>query len=288
MNIGICTTDFTCMPMDTLLSKIENLGFTSMQLAFATIEECGFVPDGNCEIPDGLPEGMAARIKAAAATHNLKIHCVNGTFNMAHPDPVIRAQSLSRFQGFAEAVKAVDCKYISLCTGTRNADYLWAPHPDNGTDSAWQDMENSMAVIVDIARDLDLCLLIETEASNIVDSPKKALRLIESFGSDHLQIVMDCANLFHIGQAQPNKVHQVMDEAFDALKDHIRLAHGKDIRAGAGLDFCGAGLGIIDFPHMIRRLREIGYNSDMVLHGISDESDMPRALAYMENIIAEA
>ena len=286
MQIGICTTDFPSMPMEALFSSIKQMGFSSIQLAFATLDECNFIPDGVCEIPPELPESLTARIADCAKAHSLRIVCVNGTFNMAHPDAAARRVGLDRFESFAKAVKQIGCEQISLCSGTRNKDYLWAPHPDNDTAEAWADSLSSMQYITRIAESNGLTLLIETEASNVINSPEKACEMMRFIGSNHLKMIMDCANLFHAGEATPSLSDSVVNRAFDAFGQDIRLAHGKDILPGPALNFCAAGEGIVNFEHMLLRLRQCGYRGDMILHGIEDISHMPQTLAFMRTCIA--
>lgn len=286
MNIGICTTDFQATPLDALFETIGEMGFSSMQLAFATLTESDFVPDGACEIPKALPRGVVDRIAKRAAQRSLDIVCVNGTFNMAHPDQAVRNESIARFPNFARAVRDVGCANISICTGTRNPDYLWSPHPLNETDAAWADMFDAVRRIVDVAEALGLTLLIETEASNTVDTPERAQKLMRDVGSERLKMIMDAANLFHAGEAKPENVRTVIGHAFDVFGADIRLAHGKDILAGPGLAFCGAGDGIVDFPYMLSRLRDCGYAGDMILHGIKNEPQMPKALSFIREVLA--
>ncbi len=283
MEIGICTTDFDRCPIDELFGKIHAMGFACVQLAFATVQECLFVPTGQCEIPFSLPDGVAEQITRAASKHNIRIVCVNGTFNMAHPDPAVRQDSAIKFRGFAKAVKAIGCDRVSLCTGTRNADDLWRADPQNTTDAAWADMFEVMKALVQTAEAEGLTLLVEQEASNVVCTPERARKLMDDIGSDRLKMVMDCANLFHAGEARRENVQKVIGHAFDVFGADVRLAHGKDILAGPGLDFCGAGDGIVDFSYMLSRLKQAGYQGDMVLHGIKTEQQMPQARAFMQD-----
>lgn len=287
MRIGVCTTDFPRMPLEELFSRIHDLGFSVVQLAFGSVVECECVPDGACEIPDGLPDGVAERIADCAARNGLEIVCVNGTYNMAHPDPAVREASAARFPGFMKAVRAIGCDSVTLCTGTRSAEYLWRTHPDNDSDEAWADMREMVRRAVDVAEVEGITLLVETEASNVVSSAERARRLMDEIGSPNLRVVMDCANLFHAGEARPERVRDVIGHAFDVLGADVRLAHGKDILAGDGLDFCGTGDGIVDFGYMLARLDEVGHRGDMVLHGIKCEAQMPAALAYMRRAIAK-
>ncbi len=64
------------------------------------------------------------------------------------------------------------------------------------------------------------------------------------------------------------------------------LAHGKDIKAGPGIDFCAAGQGIVDFPHMLSRLKQIGYTGDLLLHGVYSEEAFSASVPFMRDVIS--
>jgi sugar phosphate isomerase/epimerase len=93
-------------------------------------------------------------------------------------------------------------------------------------------------------------------------------------------MILDCANLFHAGEAYKENVREILEHAFALYGNDIVLAHGKDIREGDGIDFCGTGRGIVDFPFTAQLLKKYGFAGDMFLHGIYDEADMPYALAH--------
>jgi sugar phosphate isomerase/epimerase len=133
---------------------------------------------------------------------------------------------------------------------------------------------------VELAEKRNITLAIESEASNIIDTPENARWVMDEIGSDYLKMILDCANLFHKGTAHPENVQAVIGHAFDLFGKDIVIAHGKDIREGDGIEFCGTGLGIVDFGFTADKLRQAGYKGDMFLHGIYDENDMPRARAY--------
>ena len=282
MRIGVCTSDFGTMKADELFRRVASHGFESTQLAFCSAEECGFTPDGRIEIPESVSDEAIAAILAAAKKHNVEILSVNGTFNMAHPDPAVRAEGVRRYEGFAEAVKKLGCKYASVCTGTRNPEHLWSPSPLNNTEEAWQDMLETMRAVVRIAERHGLILAIETEASNVVDTPEKARRVMDEVGSDSLKMIIDCANLFHAGEAHPGNVRKVMKHAFDVFGRDIVMAHGKDIAESDGIEFIATGQGIVDFPYFFELLKEYGYSGDMLLHGVFDEDLMSPAVALMK------
>lgn len=283
MRTGICTTDLKTMPAGQLFEKLNALGTAVTQLSFASVKETGFKPDSNIEIPSGVDDSVLSLIKSSAEKYHVEIAAVNGTFNMAHPDREIRTEGLRRFEGFASAVQKLGCPMITLCSGTRNTGSLWAPHPENGSEEAWRDMVKTVTAAVKIAEKLNMILAVETEAANIIDTPEKARLLMDTIGSPNLKMIMDCANLFHIGEAHKANVRPVMRHAFEVFGRDVVIAHGKDIKDSDGIEFCGSGEGIVDFGYFAELLREYGYKGDMFLHGIDDESKLPAALEYFNN-----
>lgn len=289
MRIGVCTTDFEkSMPADELFSMVKRLGFSCVQLAFCSVSECGFNVSSHIEIPGEVsPEAIAA-ICRASEKHGIKIVAVNGTFNMAHADPAVRAEGLRRFDGFLRSVKAIGCPLVSLCSGSRSANGLWTYDPATALPDAWDDMQATMKAAVAMAEKYGIVLAIETEAANVIDSPEKARRIMDEVGSPSLKMILDCANLFHFGEAAPENVRPAIDRAIKHFGRDIVLAHGKDISEGAAIDFCATGCGIVDFPYMLERLISAGFHGDMVLHGIYDVEAMPGCLAFMRDSLKES
>jgi sugar phosphate isomerase/epimerase len=137
-----------------------------------------------------------------------------------------------------------------------------------------------------VAERHDLLLGIETEASNVVNSPERARRLLDEMQSPRLKIIMDVANLFQRGDARPENVRPIIDKAFALLGGDLQIAHGKDILAGDGLAFTHAGNGIIDFGYFVDQLQAVGYTGGMLMHGIKDERYFPQVVSYMTGILA--
>lgn len=289
MRTGICTTDFekTGAPLytaDALFAKIRAMGYTCTQFAFSSIAETGFVPNGQIEIPAVIPTDALAAVQQAQEKHALPIMVINGTFNMAHPDVEIRTEGLRRLSLLMDAADALGCRMISLCSGTGNADHLWRPSDENTKESAWNRMYPTMAKAVEEAEKHGITLAIESEASNVIRTPEAARRVMDEIGSDKLKMILDCANLFHIGTAKEENVRPTIAHAFELFGSDIVIAHGKDIKAGPAIDFCGTGLGIVDFGYTAELLDKAGYKGDMFLHGIYDEGYMVSAREYWEKV----
>lgn len=287
MRTGICTTDLQTMPAEKLFKKLSGLGTPVTQLSFASIAEVCFVPDGNIEIPATVDKKVLQLIRRYAQKYHIEIAVINGTFNMAHPNNAVRAEGLLRFESLTQAVKSIGCGMISLCSGTRNPGSLWAPHGDNQTMEAWRDMFETVSAAVEIAERFDIVLAVETETANIIDTPEKARKLMDEIGSPNLKMIMDCANLFHAGEAHTEYVHRIMCHAFELFGRDVVIAHGKDIKQSSGIEFCGTGEGIVDFKYFVKLLAAYDYQGDMFLHGV-EEDKLPAAIQCFKDKAANA
>ena len=279
---GVCSTDFesaahTPYTAEVLFRKMKERGFEAVQFAFSSIAETEYTPNGQIEIPAVIPSAAIQAVRENAEKYGIPVEVINGTFNMAHPDRGIREEGICRFEILCRAAKELGAKYISLCSGTRNADHLWSPHPYNDTQEAWNDMLDTVSRCTKIAEEYGITLAVESEASNIISTPERARRLMDTVGSPNLKMILDCANLFHAGEAHKENVREILEHAFALYGDDIVLAHGKDIREGDGIDFCGTGLGIVDFAYTAALLEQYDFTGNMFLHGIYDENDMVRA-----------
>lgn len=285
---GVCSTDYESAShppysAHTLFAKMHAAGFSAVQFAFSSIGESNFTPTGSIEIPDVISEQALDAVKSACAAYGIPVIAVNGTFNMAHPDASVRDEGIRRFPAFCRAAKELGASYVTLCSGTRNPENLWAPHPDTATPEAWADMRDTVTRCTCIAEETGIVLAIESEAANVICTPARARRIMDEVGSPHLKMILDCANLFHAGRAHAANVRETIDEAFAAYGHDTVIAHGKDIREGDGISFCATGHGIVDFAYTAKKLAEYGFAGDMFLHGIYDEDDMVRAREHWEN-----
>ena len=287
MRIGILTSDAAssgALSADVLFAKIKSFGFTVAQLSYSSVKEMEFTPTGQFELPDKISGSAIRAIYGASKKHGVPVTVCGGTFNMAHPDASVRNEGVKRFETLAGCVKQLGCGMVSLCSGTRCESSMWTWHKDNNTPEAWDDMMDTVKKVTEIAEKHDIIAAVETEASNIINIPEKARKMMDEINSPKLKMIMDCANLFLEGKAKKENVHETVRHAFDVFGGDVVFAHGKDIAESDGIKFCPTGEGIIDFRQFIELLRKHDYKGDMLLHGIYDENK----IAYGYEIIKKA
>ncbi len=275
MKIGILLGTFARATLEARLDAAKARGLECIQLSMDFA--------GLPAMPDAIAPELAERARREAAARGIAIASVQGTFNMSHPDADHRRDGLRRLRVLAGACQRLGTSKIHLCTGTRDRGNMWRRHADNDTPDAWRDMVACMREAADIARQADVVLAFEPEVNNVVDSAKKARRLLDEIGSPHLKVTMDAANIFHAGELP--RMSQILDEAFELLGKDIVLAHAKDLDRDGDAGHLAAGKGRLDYDRYISLLHKCGFRGPLLLHGLS-EAQVPGCVAFLREKLA--
>lgn len=274
MLIGGFTRIFDRPSFEEVLDAAAGHGLEAIQL---NLESVGLPP-----MPDRLDPDLCRRVRDQVAARDLTLAAVSGTFNIIHPDPEERARNFRSLRVVADACPALGAPLITFSTGTRNADYMWASHPDNESPEAWSDMLEAMTEAVEVAAEHEVPLVFEPEVSNIVDSAPKARRLLDHFDSPFLKVVIDGANLFGAGDLP--RMAEILDEAFALLGPDVEMAHAKDLVRDGEAGHVAAGTGLLDYERYLRLLREAGFDGALVLHSL-DEDQVPGSLRFLRQTL---
>jgi len=275
IQIGILIGTFSRPTLEARLDAVKACGLDCVQLSM----ECAGLP----EMPDRIAPDAIARIHRAAAARNVEIASLQGTFNMSHPDADHRREGVRRLGVLAAAAKALGVAKIHICTGTRDRGNMWRRHPDNDSPEAWRDMLACIRAAVDIAKPFGVALGFEPEVNNVVDSAKKARRLMDEIGSQCLKVTMDAANLFHAGELA--HMSDVLDQAFALVGKDIIMAHAKDLSHDGDAGHEAAGHGKLDYGRYLSLLHAYGFKGPLLLHGLS-EAQVPGCVAFLREKMA--
>jgi sugar phosphate isomerase/epimerase len=276
--IGILlATTFTTGTLEARLdgAKACGLGFVQMSMA------CVNLP----EMPDQIPAEVPGRIRREASARGIVISSATGTFNMTHPDAEQRRTGLRRLRVLAEACPQMGVSLIHVCTGTRDPNSMWRYHPENGSAESWRDMVACMREATGIARQANVVLAFEPEMSNVVDSARKARRLLDEIGSPHLKVNIDPANLFHSGELP--RMKEILDEAFALVGKDMVLAHAKDLDRDGEAGHKPAGQGVLDYDRYLALLRKYQFKGPLLLHGLT-VAQVPGCMAFLRARMASS
>jgi sugar phosphate isomerase/epimerase len=242
---------------EAVFSAIKRDGFSAAQLNLSSL--------GLESLPHSLPEEVVLQAKDDAAKHGVLLAALSGTYNMIHPDIAYRKAQRGKFANVVQAAKLIGIGVVTLCTGSRDKNNMWAHHADNQSAEAWRDFRVELDAALSLAEGLTLA--IEPEPGNVVRDAKIARWLLDEVGSRHLKIILDAANL--IGQDGLARQHQIMVEAFELLGQDVVLAHAKDIDTNGSV--VTPGHGAVDLKAFAALLKRAKFSGAFVAHGFEEK-----------------
>ena len=275
MQIGIFLSTFSRPRLEAQLDAVKACGLDCVQLSM----DCA----GLSDMPDKIAPETITRIRRESTARGIEIASLQGTFNMSHPDPEHRQAGVRRLGVLAAACKELGVSKIHVCTGTRDPRSMWRRHPDNDSPEAWRDMVACIRTAVETVKPFGVTLGFEPEVNNVVDSAKKARRLLDEIGSPHLKVTMDAANLFHAGELP--HMNEVLDQAFALVGKDIVMAHAKDLSHDGDAGHEAAGHGKLDYDRYLSLLHAYGFKGPLLLHGLS-EAQAPGCVAFLRGKLA--
>jgi sugar phosphate isomerase/epimerase len=273
MEMGIFAKTFSRKNVTEVCQAVQAHNINTVQFNMS----CANLPT----LPLKYESDTLQNLENAISKTGIKVAAVSGTFNMIHPNTDERELGLLGLGNLACACEYLGTKVITLCTGSRDADNMWKFHPENNDPQAWVDLSRTMERALKIAEKYNVILGIEPELSNVINTAKKAKKLLDTFQSEHLKIIMDGTNLIPINEV--DQMHIILDAAFDLLGEDIILAHAKDFSIDKH-DFVAAGKGSLDYEYYLSLLKSVNYDGPLIVHGLSEEQ-VPVSIAFLKTLM---
>ena len=234
LRIGVRAHDFGVLPAGELAAKIAAKHLFCTQLAL------GKAIAGFNLKPGVLNPGLASEIGGAFHKHGVQIAVLGCYVNPIHPDPATRKSLLDLFKEHLRYARDFGNGLVALETGSVNADY--SPHPENHSETAFQQSLASIAELVAEAEHFGVIVGIEAVTSHAVSTPQKMRRMLDAVASSNLQVVFDAVNLLSLDNYQEQE--RIIGESFELFGDRIAIIHAKDFVVENGqFRFARAGLG---------------------------------------------
>lgn len=270
--IGIFARVFPVGPAADVARAIARAGYGLAQLNLRAIG-LPTIPD-----PDAWGRIDAEAVRADFAAAGVSCWGVSGSYNMAHPETPIRLAGRASAIELIRNARRFGASTVTLCTGSRNPESMWAFHPDNASEAAWRDMRKELGALIAAAADANIVLGIEPEPGNIVRDAAAAQRLYAELGLDApvVGIVADSANL--LAGVPTDLHHRVLDQSFKALAERIICLHAKDLVPWSSTL---VGDGLVDYRHVGALYRGLGLTVPIIVQDVAPEQAAD-ARAYIE------
>jgi sugar phosphate isomerase/epimerase len=271
--LGVMTTEFRGATFPEVADQVVEHGLGCVQLQLGSVVGAVRVTDalmrGLDVLGEWLTPELAAEARSVLETRGLTVAAVDGTYNMVHPDPERRARNLDHLITLIELAPDLGTDIVTLCTGSRD-DVMWHWSAGNATAEAWRDLLEQVRAAATVAERVGVRLAFEPEHNNVVDSARRARRLMDEVGSPAIKVLMDAANLFHRGDLSRMRDH--LAEAFALVGADIALAHAKDLDHDGDAGGRAAGQGVLDYRCYLSELQRCGFDGAVVLHQLTELS----------------
>ena len=258
MELGIFARTFDGENVEQLLDAVAAHGLRCVHFNL----KCA----GLLTLPDAIDTAVCRSIRQAFERRDMKMSALSATFNAIDPNEPLRREQTRRAGELVRSCKLLGTAVVSLCSGTRDPIDMWRHHPENSSPTAWNDLVDTLEQLLPVAEAERIVLGIEPEVANVVDSARRARRLLDQMQSPWLKIIFDAANLFW-----PDKLDNMaatLEEAVDLLGPDTVMVHAKDITGDEAKKQQAAGTGKLDWAAYFRLLKQSGFDGPVILHNL--------------------
>lgn len=258
IGISFHTGGLVDRPLAWVLEHLGSIGYDAAEIV------CG--PEAHIRTGEPLAPQLAES-KRLLADSGLRVAAINpytlpAMVNLAKED---RARAIAFWTLLMDLAGELDAATVNFLPG-------WLP---DGDAVAWKLLIEVLQELTQRATQRGVNLAIHNHESQIIDSPDKALRLIEAVGSPHLKVLCDITNFFILGAD--------IRQAVQRVGPYIVHCHEKGVRGKypfAEFLVPGEEGDEFDFDTFARALGELGYTGCISVEGFKWQREDKAHIAY--------
>lgn len=260
-------------PADWVFAEARERGFEGIELAMGLR---GLVT------PDSTEKDCRALVRMAADEGIRLSSLASGLgwqFPLTADDPDVRRKGVEIIRKSIYAARWLDVKALLVVPG------LLAPLGADSKehvpyDVAYDRMEAGLTQLVSVAEELGVVLGIENVWNRILLSPLEMRDFIDHFTSDAVGSYLDVGNMIVFGYAE---------DWVRILGTRICSVHFKDFKRSVGTleGFCDLLEGDVNYPAVMKALREVGYDGPCVAEFFGlEEPALDKLSKAMDRVLA--
>jgi L-ribulose-5-phosphate 3-epimerase len=259
-------------PLTEVFKLAKDNGFEGVEVAIA--EEGEITPQST--------EADLKRIVEQAHEVGIQIPSLASGLGWGYPltttDEATRNKGIELVKSSLQAAKWLGVDAILCVPGGVGAEFIegfkGAPYAvayDNALDAFQQ--------IKPVAEETGVAVGIENVWNKFLLSPLEMRDFVDKLDSNQIGVYFDAGNVIATGYAE---------DWVRTLGHRIKRVHFKDFKRDVGnLDgFCDLLAGDVNYPEVMKALREIGYNGPVTSEFFGAEADLAKISAAMDKILA--
>ena len=215
---------------------------------------------------------------------------IGGWANCLDPRTEERQQAIATV---AEALAVADELDATCCiniAGSYNTKSMYAPHPDNFSDDAFDAVVQWIQQVLLEVRPRRAKLTIEAMPWTPICTPAKYQKLCEAVDHTAFAVHLDPFNFVTDAEVY-FRTGALIDHCFDLFGDRIVACHAKDIwqldPKTVQLTEVPPGKGIFDYRQFVRRAHQLSPEMPMVLEHLDTELEYQQATEFVRTVAVE-
>ena len=260
MRIGATQLFFAEKPVAESLAYAKATGYQSLELC---VSEAGALT------PDTDDAALREMVREAERLRMAIPSLVPGMCSgFASPDPAVRATALAGLRKSVHIASVLGADTILCHPGQLT--------PQVRSDVMYANVQAAMRAIEPDAKRAGVSVGVENVWNKFLLSPMEAKRFVAEVGSEFVGIYFDVGNF--VPWAFPEHWIEVLGSAIKKVhfKDFSRKRH----------EFVPLLEGDVDWPAVMKALRSVGYDSDVIQEVAGDEAGMKSTAEAMRKIVA--
>ncbi|MCR3905646.1 MAG: sugar phosphate isomerase/epimerase [Tenericutes bacterium] len=266
--IGIRAHDIGQFNAKTLSNKVMEHGFDGVQLVFKKAIDRPVNFNDLTEIKQFFTNPM--------------IMMLGAYFNPIHPDKKILEEGIENFKNHLKIANDLNAKYVGTETGSLMGS-PWGYVEENHN-------EASLNTVIDVFKDLaktakkyNSYIAIEGAYAHVAYSPVRIKKILDEIRSPYIKVTIDLYNYLHIGNYKDRM--NIFEDCLNLLKNDIVIFHLKDfIVEKDNLVQVGLGQGLMDYPKIISRIKEVKPDAYLIFEGVTND-DIASSYNYIKNLL---
>ena len=246
MQIGIRLHDTKPGTIEERLKNSREQGFTCVHLALSkTMKEISLEPQA-------LTCGFSRQVKRWFDDNRMDIAVLGCYLNLANPDPEALKKIQEMYFAHIRFASLLGCGVVGTETGAPNTTYTF--EEACWSEEALNTFITNLRPVVEYAEKLGVLFAIEPVWCHIVNTSKRALKVLKEINSPNLRIIMDPVNLLYIGNYENRD--RIVDELLEDLGEYTEVLHLKDfvIEDGKAVSVA-AGTGLMNYDRILSYMK---------------------------------
>jgi sugar phosphate isomerase/epimerase len=237
-----------------------------------------------CPISHPANEELIKSYRDAAKKADIVIAEVGAWSNPISPNHETAQKAIEKCIDALALADAIEAKCCVNIAGSKNPVHWAGPHPDNFTDSTFDEIVEVTQKIIDAVKPKKTFFTLEAMPWVFPDNPDTYLRLIKAIDRKQFGVHLDPMNMVVSPRTYFNNGDLIRD-CFKKLGQYIKSCHAKDIIMTEDaytpqLHECRPGLGKLDYPVFLSELAQLG-DLPLMMEHLPDASEYNLAAQFI-------